>query len=412
MGRRVTESIPGSPGAAAPAGVPFFTQAASFERLWPSVRRQIEDVLDSGVYSNGPKTAELEAALRTYTGAPHAIAVSNGADALVLLLRAAGIGPGDEVVVPAFAFATPASSVALVGARPVFADVDPVTYGIDPASVEKAITARTRAVLPAHLFCQPADLAEVTDVATRHGLLVLEDGTHGLGMRWGGVHTGLVGAGGAVSLCPTMTLGALGDAGMVLTRDDALAARVRALRDHGRTAPRAPVHQAPAAGRTAAAEVARQGELLGVNAKMDDVQAAVLLGRLAGTEADIHRRAELAAAYTHYLRGVPGVRRLPEVVQGARARVDPVFAVYAVEVADRDGLAGHLARAGISTETYPRPAHLQPCFADHGHQEGDFPHAEEAARHVIALPLYPDLSLRQVADVCAAVRSFAPEGAV
>ncbi|WP_217195949.1 DegT/DnrJ/EryC1/StrS family aminotransferase [Streptomyces buecherae] len=412
MGRRVTESIPGSPGTAAPTGVPFFTQAASFERLWPSVRRQIEDVLDSGVYSNGPKTAELEAALRTYTGARHAIAVGDGTDALVLLLRAAGIGPGDEVVVPAFASAAPAASVALVGARPVFADVDPLTYGIDPASVEKAITARTRAVLPAHVFCQPADLAGVTDVAARHGLLVLEDGARSLGMRWGGVHTGLIGAGGAVSLCPTTTLGALGDAGLVLTRDDGLAARVRALRDHGRTAPSAAVSQGTASRRAAAAEVARQGEHLGTNAKMDDVQAAVLLGKLAGVEADIARRAELAAAYTRHLRGAPGVRRLPEVVRGSRACVDPVFSVYAIEVDDRDGLVDHLARAGISTEAYPRPPHLQPCFADLGHREGDFPNAEEAAEHVLALPLYPDLTSRQVADVCAAVRSFAPEGAL
>lgn len=409
MGRRVTESIPGSPGAAAPVAVPFFTQAASFERLWPSVRRQIEDVLDSGVYSNGPKTAEFEAALRTYTGARHAIAVSSGTDALALLLRAAGIGPGDEVVVPAFGFAASATSVALVGARPVFADVDPVTYGIDPASVEKAITGRTKAVLPAHLFCQPADLAEVLDLAGRHGLAVLEDGADGMGMRWGGVHVGLIGAAGAFSLSPASTLGALGDAGVVLTRDDGLASRVRALRDHGRTAPPA----APPRRGTAAAEVARQGELLGSNAKMDDVQAAVLLGRLARIEAEVNHRAELADAYDRGLRGARVVRRLPEVVQGSRARVHPVFSRYTVAVVDRDGLIGHLARAGIGAEAcYPCPLHLQPCFAGHGHREGDFPNAEEASRHLVALPLYPDLTLHQVADVCAAVHSFVPEGAV
>ncbi|MER0244095.1 aminotransferase class I/II-fold pyridoxal phosphate-dependent enzyme [Streptomyces sp. HSW2009] len=404
----MTESIPDGPGTTAPAEVPFFTQAASFERLWPSVRRQIEDVLDSGVYSNGPKAAELEAALRAYTGARHAIAVSCGTDALVLLLRAAGVTAGDEVVVPAFGSVAAATAVALVGARPVFADVDPVSYGIDPTSAEKVITARTKALLPAHLFCQPADLAEVMDLAARHGLLVIEDGAGGLGMRWGGVHTGLVGAGGAFSLSTTMPLGALGDAGLVLTHDDALATRVRALRAHGRTAPPPGPSRA-----VAAAEVARQGALLGGNAKMDDVQAAVLLARSTRLADDVARRAELAEAYAPGLRGAPVVRRLPAVVQGARARVDPVFAVYAVAVDERDALVRHLHRSGVSARPcHPHPLHLQPCFADHGHRAGDFPSAEEAARELVALPLYPDLTPGQVARVCAAVRSFVPEGAV
>ncbi|WP_244501134.1 DegT/DnrJ/EryC1/StrS family aminotransferase [Streptomyces sp. TP-A0874] len=367
------------------------------------LRRRIEGLLDTGVYSAGPVCAELEEALSAYTGARHALAVSNGTDALVLLLRAAGIGPGDEVVVPAFTFVASATSVALAGARPVFADIDPATYCIDPLSLEKALTPATKAVMPVHLFCQPADMAGVRAVADRHGLQVLEDSAEGIGMRWNGVHTGLVGRGGVLSFFPTKTLGALGDAGMVLTDDDELAERVRALRNHGRL---------PGSGRSTGAgglaEVAPQGVLAGTNAKMDEVQAAVLLTRLAGLDEEIRRRCELAAAYTERLATAPCVLRLP-AVENRGAPVDPVFYVYVIEVEDRDGLVAHLAAHGVETETYyPQPLHTQPCFAGHGHRTGDHPRAESAARHTVALPLYPDLTEEQLERVCSAVHAFHP----
>lgn len=388
----------------APASsVPFFTQAESFERLWPRLSAYLDEVCESGTYSNGPRTAELEAALRAYTGARHAIAVGNGTDALVLLLRAAGIGYGDEVIVPAFSFFASASSVALVGAVPVFVDVDPLTYNLDPAALEAAVTERTKAVMPVHLFCQPADMTAVLTVAEQHGLLVLEDSAEGIGMRLNGRHTGLIGSGGVLSFFPTKTLGALGDAGMVLTDDDALAGAVQRLRDHGRPAlAPSPAPQAP----TARAEYARQGELAGTNSKMDEIQAAALLTRLTTLDDDIRRRAVLADAYTRRLRGIPGVRRLPTVVERGEP-VDPVFYVYLVETDRRDALVSHLAAAGIGTETYyPLPLHLQPCFAHLGHQEGDFPHAEAASHRTVALPLYPELTLTQLGRVCDAVRSF------
>ncbi|MFC8827809.1 DegT/DnrJ/EryC1/StrS family aminotransferase [Streptomyces sp. NPDC057137] len=388
----------------APAStVPFFTQAESFERLWPRLSAYLDEVCESGTYSNGPRTAELEAALRAYTGARHAIAVGNGTDALVLLLRAAGIGSGDEVIVPAFSFFASASSVALVGAVPVFVDVDPLTYNLDPAALEAAVTERTKAVMPVHLFCQPADMTAVLTVAEQHGLLVLEDSAEGIGMRLNGRHTGLIGAGGVLSFFPTKTLGALGDAGMVLTDDDALAGAVQRLRDHGR--PALAPSAAPSAP-TARAEYARQGELAGTNSKMDEIQAAALLTKLTTLDDDIRRRAVLADAYTRRLRGIPGVRRLPTVVERGEP-VDPVFYVYLVETDRRDALVSHLAAAGIGTETYyPLPLHLQPCFAHLGHQEGDFPHAEAASHRTVALPLYPELTLAQLGRVCDAVRSF------
>lgn len=404
MGSPATAGGFANPAPAAPPDpqpVPFFTQSRSFEQLWPVVDGHLADVLDSGVYSNGPKTAEFEAAMRAYTGARHALAVSNGTDALVLLLRAAGIGPGDEVIVPAFTFVASATSVALAGARPVFADIDPVTYALDPASVESVVTARTRAVMPVHLFAQPADMGALGEVARRHGLRVLEDSAEGIGMRWNGVHTGLVGDGGVLSFFPTKTLGALGDAGMVLTDDDAIAEAVGALRDHGRPAlPPAPVITA------ARAETARQGGIPGTNAKMDDLQAAVLLAKLTRLDEEIRRRAELAAAYSERLRGVPGVLRVPEIV-ARDVPVDPVFYVYLVEVEDRDGLVAHLDAHGIGTETYyPRPLHTQPCFSSLGHRTGDFPVAEAACGRTLGLPLYPDLTTAQLERVCAVIRSF------
>ncbi|MFI6083899.1 DegT/DnrJ/EryC1/StrS family aminotransferase [Streptomyces sp. NPDC051217] len=389
----------------APAStVPFFTQAESFERLWPRLSAYLDEVCESGTYSNGSKTAELEAALRAYTGARHAIAVGNGTDALVLLLRAAGIGPGDEVIVPAFSFFASASSVALAGAVPVFADIDPLTYHLDPAVLEAAVTPRTKAVMPVHLFCQPADMTPLLAVAERHGLLVLEDSAEGIGMRLDGRHTGLIGAGGVLSFFPTKTLGALGDAGMVLTDDDVLAGTVQRLRDHGR--PALPAPGAPHAAPVARAEYARQGELAGTNSKMDELQAAALLTKLSTLDDDIRRRAVLADVYTRRLRGIPGVRRLPAVVDRGEP-VDPVFYVYLIETDRRDALVSYLASAGIGTETYyPLPLHLQPCFARLGHREGDFPHAEAASGRTVALPLYPELTLTQVGQVCDAVRSF------
>jgi dTDP-4-amino-4,6-dideoxygalactose transaminase len=373
--------------------VPFFTQARTFEELWPLIERRAVEVLDDGKFSHGRKVEQLERALARYTGARHVIGVNSGTDALVLLLRAAGLRPGDEVVVPAFSFVASASSVVLAGGRPVFADIDPATYALDPDALERAVTGRTRFVMPVHLFCRLADMPAIQRVAERHGLTVLEDSAEAIGMRQDGVHAGLFGAGGVLSFFPTKTLGAIGDAGAVLTDDDELAATVDALRHHGRF------------GRTIGnfPAINTATSLPGCNSKMDDLQAAVLLAKLERLDADIARRAELAAAYEERLAGIPGVLRRPPVggVEGQ------VFYVYLIETERRDDLVVHLARHGVETETYyPSPLHLQPCFADLGHRAGEFPHAEAACTRTLALPLYPELGLDQVDTVCALIRSF------
>jgi UDP-2-acetamido-2-deoxy-ribo-hexuluronate aminotransferase len=387
---------PGAGTGAAPTPVPFFTQAATFEELWPSISSHVGDVLDRGKYSHGRKVAEFEKAVARYTGARHAVAVNSGTDALVLLLRAAGLQPGDEVVVPAFTFAASATSVSLARGRPAFADIDPVTYAIDPESMAAAVTPRTRAVMPVHLFCQMADMAAVLRVAEERGLTVVEDSAEAIGMRWDGVHAGLLGAGGVLSFFPTKTLGAIGDAGVILTNDDAVAEQAGILRHHGRM------------GRTIdhIAGISNLSGASGTNSKMDDIQAAVLMAKLDRLDADIARRAELARAYTERLSGIPGVLRLPEVVE-REVPTDPVFYVYLVEVERRDDLVAHLTARGIGTETYyPIPLHLQPCYAELGYKRGAFPHAERACEHTVGLPFYADLTIDAIDRVADAIRDF------
>jgi dTDP-4-amino-4,6-dideoxygalactose transaminase len=356
----------------------------------------VADVMDRGKYSHGRKVAEFEKAMAAYTGATHAIGVNNGTDALVLLLRACGIRPGDEVVVPAFTFMASASSVVLARGRPVFADIDPVTYTIDPRSLAKVAGPQTTAVMPVHLFCQMADMSGVLDVAQQHELTVIEDSAEAIGMRWNGRHAGLLGAGGVLSFFPTKTLGAIGDAGMIITNSDEVAGQAAILRHHGRM------------GKTVdhIAGISNLSGVSGTNSKMDDLQAAVLLAKLSRLDEDIARRAALAEAYTERLRDIPGVLRLPTVV-ARDAETNPVFYVYLIEVADRDGLEAHLTEAGIGTEVYyPTPLHLQPCFSGLGHTKGDFPNAEAACERAIGLPFYPDLTTDGMDRVCDAVRRF------
>nr|WP_245777923.1 DegT/DnrJ/EryC1/StrS family aminotransferase [Lentzea xinjiangensis] len=371
--------------------VPFHVQSATFAELWPTTRRHIVDVIENGKYSHGHKVARLESALAAYTGARFVIGVNSGTDALVLLLRAAGLRPGDEVVVPAFSFVASASSVVLAGGRPVFADIEPGGYGVDPASVARVAGERTRFVMPVHLFSQLADMDALLDVSRGLGLAVVEDSAEAIGMRHRGTHAGLLGVGGVLSFFPTKTLGAIGDAGAVLTDDPRIAGVVDALRHHGRF------------GRTIDnfPGISTETGLPGINSKMDDIQAAVLLAKLTRLDADIARRARLAARYAESLTGLPGVRKLPE------ARPGGVFYVYVIEAEARDELAAHLSARGVQTEVYyPVPLHLQPCFRYLGHRSGDFPNAEAACRHTLALPLYPDLSEADVEKVCGAIRDF------
>jgi UDP-2-acetamido-2-deoxy-ribo-hexuluronate aminotransferase len=376
--------------------IPFFSQAVAFSDLWADIRAGLIDVLNRGKFSHGAKVAELEHELARWTGVRHVVGVNSGTDALILLLRAAGLRPGDEVIVPAYTFIATASSVVLAGGVPVFADIEENGYGIDPRSVETVATPRTRMVMPAHLFDRLADMRGVCEVARRRGLTVLEDSAEAIGMRLDGTHAGLLGAGGVLSFFPAKTLGAIGDAGAVLTDDDAIADTARMLCHHGRSGQT--IDNFPG--------ISNPTVLPGLNSKMDDVQAVVLLAKLARLETDIARRAELAARYDVRLSEVAGVRIVPGAVP-PHPRGNRVCYVYLVEVEERDALAAHLAARGIGTEIYyPTPLHLQPCFAYLGHTPGDFPRAEAASAAAIALPLYPDLPDPQVDRVCDEIESF------
>lgn len=382
--------------------IPFFSQTVTFERLWPLIEKHVGEVFDNGKFSHGRQVAELEQALAAYTGARYAIGVNSGTDALVLLLRACGLRPGDGVLVPAYSFVATATSVVLAGGRPEFVDIDPTTYAMDPDALARATTPASRFVMPAHLFCQMADMAALADVAAHHGLTLLEDSAEAIGMRQHGSHAGLHGRGGVLSFFPSKTLGALGDAGAVLTDDREIADLVSGLRHHGRCAPT--LDDFP--------RISTETTVPGTNSKMDDIQAAILLAKLSCLESDIARRAELADAYRERLTGVPGIIRLPEVVERGTDSAH-VFYVYLIEVERRDALVDHLTGRGIETEIYyPVPLHLQPCFAELGHSRGDFPHAEAASEHAVALPFYPDLTVDQIDHVCEAVRAFSTTTAI
>lgn len=374
--------------------VPFFSQSAGFADLWPEIERRVNGVIRRGKYSHGGAVAEFEAALAGYTGARHVIGVNSGTDALVIALRAAGLRPGDEVVVPAFSHVASASSVVLAGGRPVFADIGPAGYGIDPDTV--AVTPATRFVLPAHLFNELADMAGVRAVADEHGLTVIEDSAQAIGMRWGETHAGLLGRAGVLSFAPAATLGAIGDAGAVITHDPGIAEVAAALRNHGRFGHT--LDNFPG--------MANATEIAGMNSKMDDLQAAVLLAKLARLDVDIKRREVLADAYATRLAAIPGVLRLPTVASRPVSTSDAWHA-YVIEVSERDELRRHLAERDIETRVYyPVPLHLLPCFADLGHTPGTFPVAERACWHTLALPLYPDLDVDGVDEVCAAIAGF------
>lgn len=372
--------------------VPFFTIKGVIERQQSLLDRYLDEVFEGGDFVNGALVRKLENAIQRYTGAAHAVAVGNGSDGLTCALQAMGIQPGDEVIVPAVTFVSSASSVSHAGARPVFADIARDTYGLDPDSVRKMITANTRALMVVHLFHQPAQTPELLSIAQEHGLVIIEDSAESIGMWCDGRHTGLAGQAGVLSFFPTKTLGCLGDGGMVITNDDAVAAVCRELRDHGRQPGGTGIVLRP-----------------GHSSRLDSVQAAVLLARLEVLDQEIERRARLADLYTLRLANLAAVVRVPTFVPRPYSS-NGVWYVYVIECERRDQLADFLAARGIVTETYyPLPLHLQPAFSAWGHRAGDFPISEFVCSRTLALPLYPDLKAAQVNLVCDAIAKFYEE---
>ena len=354
---------------------------AQFQGIQHEVRAAIEGVLGSGRFILGPQVEAFEREMAAACGARHAVGVASGSDALLLALRAAGVGAGDEVIVPAMSYIATADVVCLLGATPVFCDVQADTLNMDPAQIESCITARTKAVVPVHLFGQPADMDHILSPARAAGLAVIEDAAQAVGATCGGRPAGSMGEFGCLSFYPTKNLGAYGDGGMVLTSSPDGAARLRSLRGHGTVA-----HK-------------YISEELGWNSRLDELQAAILRVKLRHLGEWAAARQAHAAHYERLLRAVPGLT-LPRVAAGCTH----VYHQFTVRVADRERVQKHLAAQGIaSTVYYPVPLHLQPVFANLGYQPGSMPRAERAALEVLSLPMYPELTPQQIERVATAL---------
>jgi dTDP-4-amino-4,6-dideoxygalactose transaminase len=373
---------------AAKMQVPLLDLKQQHAALGAELREAVGRVLDSQQFILGEEVRLLEEELAAYTRAAHAVGCGSGSDALLLALLALDAAPGAEVVTTPFTFFATAGAIARAGARPVFADIDPATYNIDPALMAAAVTERTFALMPVHLYGQCAEMTEVMRVAAACGLPVIEDAAQAVGAEDGAGRAGSVGAMGCFSFYPTKNLGAAGEAGLVTANEARLAERLRRLRVHG-----------------GATEY--HHDEVGFNSRLDAIQAAVLRVKLPRLDAWSDARRERADAYTRLLAeaGLGEFVTPPHVRPGARH----IFHQYVIRVpgARRDPLIEHLKASGVGTKVYyPVPLHLQPCFAYLGYGEGDFPESERAARETLALPMFPELTRAQQEYVVETVRRF------
>ena len=367
--------------------VPLLDLQAQNGPLREEILAAIARVCDSQRFIMGPEIEALEGELARMLGVPHAVAVSSGTDAVLLALMALGIGPGDEVVTSTYSFFATGGCVARVGARPVLVDIDPGTFNVNPAEVARAITPRTKAIMPVHLFGLSADMDPILDEASRSGVPVIEDAAQAIGATYKGRPAGSLGAIGCFSFFPSKNLGAFGDAGLLTMRDPKLAERARMLRNHGM-------------------EPKYYHHAIGGNFRMDALQAAVLRVKAPHLDAWTEARRVNARRYRRLFTeaGLDGRVALPAEAPQCRH----IFNQFVIRTAERDELKRHLDARGIGNEIYyPVPFHLQPCFAALGHRAGDFPNAERAAGESLAIPIYGELTVEQQQIVVDAVAEFA-----
>ena len=369
--------------------VPLLDLTLQYRAIEDEVMVAVRGVIEEQRFILGPVVERFEAAVAQDLGVKHAIGCASGTDAILLALRAFDCASGDEVVAPPFTFFATAGAIHNVGARPVFADIDPETFNLDPRAAEDAITERTRVVVPVHLFGQMADMAAFRALGERRGVAILEDAAQAIGARqrvdgeW--ITTGTLGDACAFSFFPTKNLGAFGDAGMTVTRDDATAERLFKLRVHGG---RQMYHH----------------EEVGYNSRLDALQAAVLLAKLPHLEGWSEARRRNAAYYDQALAGIDGLQ-IPIVREG----FESIYNQYTVRVRDgkRDALGAFLKERGVGSSVYyPVPLHLQECFGYLGYKEGQFPESERACKEVLSLPIFPELAQAQLEHVAESVRAF------
>jgi len=378
--------------------IPMLDLRAQFETIAPEIRRAVEDVLMAQQFVLGPQGEALEREIAEACGAGYAVGLASGTEALELGLHACGVKAGDEVIVPAFTFIATGSAVSALGARPVFADIEPATFNLDPEQIEAKITPRTRAIVAVHLFGLAANMDLILTAAEKHGLPVIEDNAQSFGATYHGRKTGSMGRLGCLSFYPSKNLGAYGDAGMIVTSDEKLAGRLRALRNHGQTAQYLSTER-------------------GWNSRLDEMQAAILRVKLRHMREWTAARQAHARLYDSLLADVPGL--VPPRVPTAR---EHVYYLYTVRVEGRAGgytrsndkgnevrsdlVQRRLKERGIASMVYyPVPLHLQPLYASLGGRIGDLRVSERAAREVLSIPIYPELRREQIERVATEVRS-------
>ncbi|GAK54271.1 pleiotrophic regulatory protein DegT [Candidatus Moduliflexus flocculans] len=369
--------------------VPLLDLQAQYATIRDEIRPVVERVIESQQFILGAEVAAFEQEIAAYCGAKYAIGVSSGTDALLLALMAAGIGEGDEVITTPYSFIATATAISRVGAIPVFVDIDPVTYNIDPAMIEDEITNSTKAIIPVHLFGQCANMKPILDLAKQYKILVIEDAAQAIGAEYAGLggkkpmKAGTMGDFGCFSFFPSKNLGGFGDGGLVTTNDEALATRVKQLRQHG------------------GADKYRN-TMIGINGRLDALQAAVLRVKLKHLDSWSAARREHADYYTKAFQKVAGVQT-PATASGNV----PIYNQYVLRAEKRDELQAALNQQEIGNAIYyPIPLHLQECYRELKYQEGDFPAAEQAAKEAIALPVYPELTQAQQDYVIETIQAF------
>lgn len=363
--------------------IPQFDLSAQYGAIGVEIRIAVERVLSTQQFVLGREGAALEEEIAALCGVAHGVGVASGTDALILALRACGVRAGDEVLLPTSTFVATGSAVSALGATPVFADIRPETYNLDPSELERRVTPRTRAVIAVHLYGLAADMDPIVAFVKSRKLPLVEDCAQAIGAAYKGRRVGSFGDAACLSFYPTKNLGAYGDAGMIVTNSAELDARLRTMRNHGQTA------------KYLSSEP-------GWNSRLDEIQAAILRVKLHHLADWQHARRSNAAEYTRLLEQVPGVLP-PHEPEGC----EHVYHQYTIRCERRDALQQHLASRKIgSTVYYPYPLHLQPLYAHLRHKAGDFPHAERAAQEVLSLPMFPELRKDQIARVVEAIAEF------
>lgn len=362
--------------------IPFIDFSSQRKRIGNEVKDAVGRVIDSQLFILNQNVAHLESQVASKIGSKFAIGVASGSDALYLALWALGIGPGDEVIVPPFTFFATAGAVSRTGATPVFADVDLKTFNLDPSQFERRISPKTKAVIPVHLFGLPCDMEAIMRIAKKHAISVVEDAAQSFGAAYDGKETAAIGDAGCLSFFPTKNLGGAGDGGMVTTVSEELADKIKMLRVHG--SKKKYVH-----------------DYIGINSRLDEIQAAVILTKLKYIDEWNASRQSLARHYNE------GLKELPLQTPQISPKAVSTFHIYSILSDQRDALNAHLSKSGIGTGIYyPLPLHLQPCYASLGYKKGDFPVSESVASRILALPMYPELTTQSMDRVIQAIKAF------